>query len=229
MALTKQEPLYEQVYELLWGKFLSGEIAPRARIGDVEWAERLNVSRTPVREALRKIEHEGIIAAQDNGRYQVRDFKADDLRNLYRCRAALEGIAAFDAAERISVDDLKRLKSLVDRTEAAISSQSDEIASTCNTEFHGIIIAASANDDAARVLAFLRRTIQFARGAVRSKTAESTVAREQYFDHLSQVVRDHRRIVAALKSKDPEAAEARMREHLRRTSQHMATLVADEG
>ena len=229
MGLTRQEPLYEQVYELLWEKFLSGEISPGARIGDVEWAERLNVSRTPVREALRKIEHEGIIEAQDNGRYQVRDFQPHDVRNLYRCRAALEGIATFDAAERITAPDLKTLKVLVDKTEEAIASRADELAATCNTEFHGIIIAASANDDAARVLAFLRRTIQFSRSAVRSKTSESTLGRDHYFSHLSQVVHDHRRIVAALKAKDRETAEARMREHLLRTSQDMAMLVADEG
>lgn len=224
MSLKRQEPLYEQVYEFLWSQFLSGEIRPHAHIGDVEWAERLNISRTPVREALRKIAHEGIIEPQDNGRYLVREFKPEDLHNLYRCRAALEGITASDAASRISPKCLRRLKTLVEGTESAIVVGDDRAASACNTEFHDVIIKTSANDYAVRLLAFLRRTILFSRFSILGKTTQDVSAKEKYLQHLRFVVEDHRSIIEALEAHDPNLAEARMRNHLQRTSSEMAAI-----
>jgi len=225
MAVKRQRPLYEQVYELLWDRFLSGEISPSDRIRDADWAQRLNVSRTPVREAFRKIEHEGIIEAKENGRYKIREFTPEDLQALYRCRAALEGVAAYDAAQHVTPRDIDKLSAAVKRAEVAVAKGDNTAAAKANTEFHDIIWKASANFYVTQLLISLRRIILFCRRGVLDKATNDETAKHRYADHLCSVVKDHHTILAALSSGRSELAETRMREHLQRTSRDMTGIV----
>lgn len=100
MDLPEKTHLFEQIHQILWDKIRSGEIVPGQRLKDIEWANRLGVSRTPVREAMRKMQQEGVLMPLAQGGYEVRPTSRRDLIELYRCRAALETLAAEEAAER---------------------------------------------------------------------------------------------------------------------------------
>src|SRR4029077_6682136 len=98
MGLPSRNHLFEQIHGILWEKIRSGEIESGQRLKDIEWARKLNVSRTPVREAMRKMQQEGVLIPLAQGGYEVRPTSRADLIELYRCRAALEALAAEEAA-----------------------------------------------------------------------------------------------------------------------------------
>lgn len=113
LKMQRGPPLYEQVHELLWEMLVKGEIAPLDHLSDFDWAKRLGTSRTPVREALRKMEHDGILRLLPRGGYEVRVLTRSDAQGLLRCCAALESMAAevLGAAEGGSIDALETVSS----------------------------------------------------------------------------------------------------------------------
>mgnify|MGYP003350718015 FL=1 len=102
-ALPARNHLFEQIHGILWDKIRSGEIVAGQRLKDIEWARKLNVSRTPVREAMRKMQQEGVLVPLAQGGYEVRATSRTDLIELYRCRAALEALATEEEIGRAHV------------------------------------------------------------------------------------------------------------------------------
>ena len=86
--------LAEMVYEQIVSGLQSGEIAPDQRLHQEKLAEVLSVSRTPVREALLRLEHEGLLAPCTNGGFEIRQASPDEVRDIYQTRQAIEGFSA---------------------------------------------------------------------------------------------------------------------------------------
>src|SRR3954464_7514575 len=101
--------------ELIREAILDGELAAGERLKEDELARRLDVSRTPVREALRRLEAEGLVVVEPQRGATVRSYAPEELDDMYRLRAVLEGYAARRAAERISEADLDELRKSCDR------------------------------------------------------------------------------------------------------------------
>jgi DNA-binding GntR family transcriptional regulator len=220
-ALRRAEHLYGQVYEILWNKIISGEIVPRQRISDVGWAKRLEVSRTPVREAMRKLEQDGVLEPLARGGYEVRAVRVADLKRLYHCRAVLEGLAMLDAATRITKADAKTLAGLIERTEKLIARKDFEAALRSNTEFHDRIVAFSDNGYLQHLLETIRRLILFSRSALMHAVRSNPAAQTVYAGHLFETQRDHRLILERLLAKEGEGAATIMRRHLFHTAEDM--------
>ena len=166
-TLTRSEPLYDQIYEILWDKILASEIRPGTRLRDVEWAEKLDVSRTPVREALRKMQKDGILEPVGHGRYVLKRMAAEELGSLYRCRAVLEALSLRELKEPLAASDLTALRALVADTEAALKAEDAEGVFQNNTEFHDRILAQSNNAYLISLITNIRRIILFARASLR--------------------------------------------------------------
>ena len=96
---------------------ISGDLRSGERVSEAALAERLGVSRTPVREALNRLRNEGLIVLERYRKGYVASFTADDLREIFRLRATLEGEAARGAALRIGEEDLARMEALQDEME----------------------------------------------------------------------------------------------------------------
>jgi DNA-binding GntR family transcriptional regulator len=220
-ALRRAEHLYGQAYEILWNKIISGEIVPRQRMSDIEWAKRLEVSRTPVREAMRKLEQDGVLEPLARGGYEVRAVRVGDLKRLYHCRAVLEGLAMLDAATRITQADAKALTGLVERTEKLIARKDFEAALRSNTEFHDRIVAFSDNGYLQHLLETIRRLILFSRSALMNAVRSNPDAQTVYAGHLLETQKDHRLILERLQARDGEGAAAIMRRHLFHTAEDM--------
>src|SRR3546814_13657242 len=141
--IKRTGPLYDEVYEVMWANILSGQIEPHERIHDTDWAAKLNVSRTTVREALRKLEHEGMLLPMSHGGYRFREVTSEDLRKLYQCRAVLEGLAAQQAAVNLSASQIRNLGSLIVAAEAKIKGYDFDEALKPNTKFHDVILQKS--------------------------------------------------------------------------------------
>jgi DNA-binding GntR family transcriptional regulator len=139
--------LAEQAYAALLDAIVGGELPPGARLRDTALAEQLGVSRTPVREALRRLEDEGLVETERNSATRVAPVRADRIADAFPVVAARLGVPALAAA------DLERMERHdADRTEALRSG--DVLAAiAADDAFHGVLLNASRNTEIERLLA----------------------------------------------------------------------------
>jgi DNA-binding GntR family transcriptional regulator len=192
------------VYETLRNAILSGEIRPNEPLIEADLASALNVSRTPIREAIQRLAVEQLIVARKRG-WAVREITAAEASENSEVRAALEGYAARLAVERASDEEIAAAVA-VHRRRLTINPTNDTARVETNRELHGIIVAAARNEKLRD--AILRSGRFYFNGSVARMTSE-----EEF--HLSN--RDHEQIVQALQARDSDAAELAMRNHIMRT------------
>ncbi|CAN7530586.1 GntR family transcriptional regulator [Pseudoduganella sp. LjRoot289] len=188
-----------EVYRTLKQWIVELTLAPEEVIRDHDLAERLGVSRTPVREALRQLEDEGLVVTSFHKWTKVAPADPAEVLQLYPVVAALEAAAVRLAASRLAADDLARLGKLNQALEQAIRRGDSAAATGCDMAFHALLVERSGNAEIAKLLGTLRPRIQ------RIELA--------YFGDQPmalQSVADHRAILAALRKGDADAACAAM-------------------
>lgn len=177
-----------------------GKFEPGSRVRENDIADWLKVSRTPVREALRHLEAEGLLVFIPWRGVIVAELDRSQVAELYKVRAALEGLAASLAARHISDTELTLMSDLLEQSETAASQP--ELA-RLNKQFHETIYLASHNRYLIQNLNALRGTLALLKG--------TTYAVDGRTEHAQQ---EHRAIFEAIAKRDPIAAEAAARQHL---------------
>ena len=114
LNLDNYKPLRDVVFENLREAILEGKLEPGQRIMEVQLAEQLGVSRTPVREAIRKLELEGLVVMLPRKGAYVADMSLKDIIDVLEIRSSLEGLAAYLAADRITEEGVERLKAIAE-------------------------------------------------------------------------------------------------------------------
>jgi len=224
-GVTRGASLVDQVYELLWEKICLGEISPGERLRDVEWSERLSVSRTPVREAMRKLEQDRILVPAANG-FQVRQVNPDDLNGLYEARAEIEALAAKYAALIITEEQILELEEIIERVDFFIAKNQFQKIFDLNTQFHDQLIDACKNENIIALFSALRKLILFNRASLKTTSLNDQETEEEYLQSLVAKQNEHRALVKALRDRDGEVARRIMRDHLIHTVQVMQSLAA---
>jgi DNA-binding GntR family transcriptional regulator len=197
-------PVREMAYEFLKSSVLSGHFNPGERLTEEHLAKKLGVSRTPVREALHKLESEGLIKPLETRGFIVSRDSKDEVEELFELRAILEGYALRIISERISEEDLKQLGRLIAGAEDALRRKRMEEVFKWNTKFHdmlhGIVVDKKRLH---RLLVNIRKyVLRYRRDTL------------QYPDGGKRAVDGHRKILLALRLKDPDLCERMMREHI---------------
>jgi DNA-binding GntR family transcriptional regulator len=217
-TLSPRQSGARAVYDRLRGEIIAGALAPDERLSEPVLAARLGVSRTPVREALRRLEAETLVVEQPTGGVRVAPLDVADARQVYEVRARLEGLLARRAAERVAgrvagsdraapaddpadPADVARLARLVELMDA-VRDHDDEVL-RIGAEFHAVVERLA--DD--RLCAALLRQI---RGHVDRYRALATRERVGTTAHVDE----HRAVASAVVDGDPDAAEAAMRAHI---------------
>jgi DNA-binding GntR family transcriptional regulator len=131
------------VYEWLYHDIVAGDMAPGTALVELHLAQRYGVSRTPVREALRRLEHDGLVERHNRG-LRVRTSSPEQVLEIYEVRVALEGIAARSAAENRSTYDLARLRATTEDMRALDGTDPPAMAAA-NLRFHEAMWAAGRN------------------------------------------------------------------------------------
>lgn len=188
------------------GLILRGEYAPGERLGEVELAQLLGVSRTPVREALRRLSAEGLVDITPNKGARVVDHTAEDLEHVFLLRAQVEGLGARLAAGRISDAALDELQASAEQMAAHAMPGPDqdlELVYGLNARFHALVVAATGSNVLPTVVDGLVHT-----GAV-LRTLHGFDD-----DAMRRSTQHHLEIVAALRAHDGLWAESVMRSHL---------------
>jgi DNA-binding GntR family transcriptional regulator len=135
-SVRKGRFLREQVYKSLKASILNQALPQNKRLVEERLAEELGTSRTPVREAIQKLEKEGLIHKLSKGGYAVSAITDGDIEEILGIRGILEGYAAYLATTRVTDDDLKFLEEIVNREEQCLKRRELEECVRLNTEFH---------------------------------------------------------------------------------------------
>jgi GntR family transcriptional regulator of vanillate catabolism len=219
-------PLHIQVYDHIWRALMAGELPAGTRLKDGTWAERLGVSRTPVREAFRKLMQDGAIDPLDSVGFCVHAFTPEEVTGLYACRAALEALVAEEAAALRSSELLSQLITNTAAADTALSQGDIEALQRINGDFHTILLNVSRNRHLRRLVEQTERSVHMARQQVLQSAASDAVRRDDYLRGLQAVLNHHRALVEAIAAGDTAKASATMRDHLLCTAQDMTLLLA---
>jgi len=198
-----EEPLSQSVYRRLRQDILSGVLRPNERLVETELGQLFEVSRTPVRDALLRLESDGLVDAGKRG-WTVHEYDRDELIAIYETRAALEGAAARLAAMRATEEQLADIEAALrsERDDLLANSDSD-LTSQENSQFHAMIYETCRNE---RLLSLIERNAQI--------YFNYRVARLYTSEELELQLAGHFRLLEALKRRDPDAAEREQTDHL---------------
>jgi len=176
--LLASRPLAERAHGELRRMVLAGELAPGATVAEEELAVRLGISRTPVREALRRLGEEGLVEAGARRRARVATLDAAEIDGVLAVRAALDGLAAASCAKRHGSIDLPGLRRLAERVERLLAAGDRAAAFATDGEFHLALGRESGNRELCSHLARISGRVQLVRllrcqepRAIRSRTA----------------------------------------------------------
>lgn len=193
-----------RVYGILREEIQSGRLSQGTRLLEAQLARSLRVSRTPVREALRRLQAEGLVEMQSGRGLVVAELTIEAVLELYVAMIALEGMAASLAARLISPLELQQLQSLQRGLEEAVPTLNPEPLFNLNMRFHLQICAAAKNR---YLLDFVKRIYDTLR-----RFKETTLT---YPGRAQQMVVEHRALLTALEARDEGRAESLVREHNR--------------
>lgn len=140
------KPLRDIVFEAIRGAIITGELKPGERLMEEHLAEAMGVSRTPVREALQRLELEGLVVIAPRKGAYVADMSLQDVIDVFQVQAALEGLAARLAAKRITGEEMDRLTALSDKMAEYIDTGDDRGIVDIDLQFHEVLFTASRNN-----------------------------------------------------------------------------------
>lgn len=210
-----QESRGEIAYGRLKEAIQAGELRSGQRIRENEMAGRLEMSRTPVREALRRLESDGLLTFAPYRGMVISELDHQAVMELYSMREVLEGTAAGLAARHASDAEIAVLQDIVDG-EVAIAEDPQKVASH-NKHFHGALYRAAHNRYLLKTLNVLVDAMALLGMTTMAITGRSETA---HAEHLA--------IVAAIEARDPTAAEAAMRDHIRMAQRARLRLMFEE-
>lgn len=199
----EHSPVGQSVYRALQDLLARHHFAPGEKLNVEALSRDLGVSRTPVWEALKRLEMEGVVRTRPRKGVYVAALDADKAREIYVVREAVEGLAARLAARNITAAELRGLERSLDAQEAAAAAADVAAMSRADIEFHNLIVQAGRNETLTRIL--------------RSLYGQILILRLQTLnlkDRIRPSLLEHKRIFAALKSGDPDRAETAARRHI---------------
>lgn len=217
VKLDSYKPLREVVFESLREAIIQGALKPGERLMELQLAEELGVSRTPVREAIRKLELEGFVVMIPRKGAYVAGITYKDVTEVFEVRAALESLAAGLAAERITEEELDQLERSVVHIGEVVENDNIHAMVQYDTEFHEIIYRASRNKRLKAIVLNLHEQIQRFRLTTLSQPGRTRLALEE-----------HKKIVDAISERNVELASALAGEHIANAENSLLSAIEEE-
>ena len=203
LKIEQYQPLREVVFENIRTAIQSGELRPGERLMEVQLAESLGVSRTPVREAIRKLEKAGLVIISPRRGVYVAEISLEDTENILEIRGCLEGKAAELAATRISREEQGALAACLKSFIFYMDNNQMKEALKKDVQFHCIIRQASRNQQLIQILEDLSEQVNRFRMVYLKNAAEAPSLPEE-----------HTKILNALDKRDPDETRRMMIAHM---------------
>ncbi|MCC7360270.1 MAG: GntR family transcriptional regulator [Anaerolineales bacterium] len=221
LALTalSKHTLAEDVTDRLRDAIFRGHFVPGQRLGEAQLARALGVSRGPIREAFNRLEREGLITSQTNGRSLVAQLSRRDLEEVYTLRLALERLAVQRATQVATAEDFAALEANTQALEAAVTrALSEEEAATLDIEFHDRLYRAAHHGQLWEAWANIRSQVYLF-------LLSRNRANADYRDR--SIAAAHADLVRALRTGDQAQAVAAIEVHLRRAYEYIAQVFGE--
>ncbi|MGM9526164.1 MAG: GntR family transcriptional regulator [Peptococcaceae bacterium] len=221
IKLDGYKPLRDVVFETLRDAIITQVLKPGERLMEIQLADEMGVSRTPVREAIRKLELEGLVVMVPRKGAYVAGVSMKDIHEVYEVRSALEMLAVTLAAERITEEELDALERQVlresEEEDRQDGSDLDNII-YIDSSFHDIIYQAAHNQRLVQFVNILQEQLQRFRAASLARPGRSKTALEE-----------HKQIVEALSDRNGELAARLAREHIENAENAMIASMEEKG
>jgi DNA-binding GntR family transcriptional regulator len=201
--LTAPASLKDQAYLAIKRAILTLQLKPGEALVESDLAGQLGISKTPVRTALHELEREGLVTKVLYKGTYVREVTLRDVREIFQLRAVLEGLAARLAAPLLEESELARADELLTLMESALHMGDRPLASQYGAQFHYLILQNADNE-----------RLQLIWHNLDDHTQRFRLMSDQISGRLEKSLGEHKKILAALEQRDPDLAEARLKEHL---------------
>lgn len=196
-------PLRDVVFNTLRNAILTGELEPGERLMEIKLADKLGVSRTPIREAIRKLELEGLVVNTPRKGAEVANISSEDLRDVLEVRRSLEILATNLACDKITEAELSKLYANIESFKISIETEAATEIALTDVGFHDIIYRATGN---ARLIQIL--------GNLREQMYRYRLEYIKDHDSWNRLLTEHTAIYNAIKNRDKEAAATAILTHI---------------
>jgi DNA-binding GntR family transcriptional regulator len=203
--LNDYKPLRDVIFDTLREAIIVGELKPGERLMEVQLAEKMGVSRTPVREAIRKLELEGLVEMLPRKGAHIADLSVKDIMDVLEVRATLDGLATSLSASRISEEEIKELKHIHSQFINYVEKENLQGSIKKDVEFHDIIYRSSRNDKLIQISNNLREQIQRFR-----------VIYIKDYSSSRELIREHNEIIDAIISRSSDMAMKSAQSHIKK-------------
>ncbi|MHB8279223.1 MAG: GntR family transcriptional regulator [Candidatus Humimicrobiaceae bacterium] len=206
----------ENVRIAIWNAILNGKLAPGERILESRIAKQMNISRAPVREAVRQLEGEGLVTVVPRKGVFIAELTVDDIEELYFLRSEIEGLAVRFFLKNRKDEEIEELKELVERMKLAIKEKNIEKLSKIDVSFHELIVSASRYKRLYKVWLTLKPHIWTLNNMVRIEEID-----------LEEVVDLHSSLIKDLESNDRLKAEKSIKSHIKHFGKRLLKSLKD--
>lgn len=201
--LNEYLPLRDVVFNTLREAILKGEFQPGERLMEKQLAEKMGVSRTPIREAIRKLELEGLVMMVPRKGAEVAQITEKDLKDVLEVRATLEALAVRLACDKMTDEDMKRMSEVNAAFKVVAMSKDVDGVIAKDIEFHDVIFQSTKNDKLIQIINNLREQIYRFRVEYILKMGD-----------YSPLVKEHDEIVNAIRNRNVKEAQALAEKHI---------------
>lgn len=202
--MNKQTVASEEIVEILRDAIISGEMKPRERLIEADLSAKYNVSRTPIREAIKRLSATGLVEVIPYKGAFVADINIDEIGDIYNVRIILEGQATRLAVKRIPEEAIAQLEKILDNMESAMQTFDKILFEEGNEEFHRLIYSYCGNKVMESFIdELLSKSAMFRRSSWQSER------------NSMLIVKTHRGILEAIKNKDEDVAQELAENHIR--------------
>ncbi|MFB4163850.1 GntR family transcriptional regulator [Alteribacillus sp. JSM 102045] len=216
IRIRREEPLYEQIYQSLIKAIIAGEIESGKRLTDTDVASTLGVSRSPVREAFRKLERDGLLVNKE-GAITVFVPSLEDVLELYQVRMGLESVAAYWSTKNITSGQIEKLQEILFLTEEAIEMNNPSNIVKYNTLFHESIVLMSQNNRLKTMMDNISSLIKLCR---------NTIIKQH--NRGEGFLQEHYEIFHAIQMNDSSLAAKKMKEHILNDMEYFKSFFLEE-
>lgn len=214
-SIEKPVPYYEQFYHSIKKMIFDGTYKPGERIVETQLARQFSVSKSPVREAIRLLEKEGLVVVDEKSKVRVYEPTVKDVEDIYFCRMALESFAIKLMVQTASAEELEEIEKTLKETERAIEEQQDASAVIeWNGRFHRLLVQFTKNSRLQKQVNDLKSLTHFYR-----------ILNFQEHNRAKIILNEHRHIFGHIQRRDGQAASEAMIKHLENDLAHLVSVL----
>lgn len=214
IKLDNYKPLRDIVFQAMREAIIKGDLKPGERLMEVQLAEEMGVSRTPVREAIRKLELEGLVVMVPRKGAYVAGLTLKEVADVFEIRGSLEGLAAALAADRITDEEVAELDNILE--DISVAGEKGDVDTIIEKDalFHQILFNATRNDRLAQIISNLKEHID----RFRAQSFENPA-------RFKGVLEEHQKILDSIKQGDIINAESLAKEHIYRVEYNIMEML----